>query len=105
MKHQWTELILQGRMTDDLKYLSNMVKKDVLRTDRHLPFYSGDSNTNVTILYNVLITYALNHPMVGYCQARNTFLISTCCQTTGTNRCPFFESIELLLNLNLTHLE
>ena len=60
-------------MTDDLKYLINMVKKDVLRTDRHLPFYSGDGNTNVNIMYNVLTTYALNHPMVGYCQVRNTF--------------------------------
>jgi len=74
LKHQWIELVLQGRMTDDLKYLSNMVKKDVLRTDRHLPFYSGDGNTNVNILYNVLTTYALNHPIVGYCQGMSDLL-------------------------------
>ena len=74
MKHKWTELVLQGRMTDDLKYVSNMIKKDVLRTDRHLSFYSGDNNTNVNILYNVLTTYALNHPTVGYCQGMSDLL-------------------------------
>ena len=74
MKHKWTELVLQGRMTDDLKSVSNMIKKDVLRTDRHLSFYSGDSNTNVNILYNVLTTYALNHPTVGYCQGMSDLL-------------------------------
>ena len=74
LKHQWIELVLQGRMTDDLKYLTNMVKKDVLRTDRHLPFYSGDGNSNVNILYNILTTYALNHPIVGYCQACIAFI-------------------------------
>jgi len=35
-----------------------MVKKDVLRTDRHYPFYSGDDNPNVNQLFNVLTTYS-----------------------------------------------
>ena len=75
LKQQWIELVLQGRMTDDLKYLINMVKKDVLRTDRHIPFYAGDGNSNVNILYNILTTYALNHPIVGYCQACIAFFL------------------------------
>ena len=38
-------------------YFSDMVRKDVLRTDRHYPFYSGDDNPNVNQLFNVLTTY------------------------------------------------
>jgi hypothetical protein len=70
MKQLWSDLVLQGRMTDDLKYVTNMVKKDVLRTDRHLSYFSGEGNANVNLLYNVLTTYALNHPSVGYCQVK-----------------------------------
>lgn len=73
LKQTWMGLILQGRVTDDLKYITNMVKKDVLRTDRHLAFYSGEGNPNVTVLYNILTTFALNHPTVGYCQVRRHF--------------------------------
>ena len=47
-----------------------MVKKDVLRTDRHVNFFSGEGNPNVNLLYNILTTFALNHPTVGYCQVR-----------------------------------
>ena len=72
LKQTWMSLILQGRVTDDLKYITNMVKKDVLRTDRHLAFYSGEGNANVTVLYNILTTFALNHPTVGYCQVGNS---------------------------------
>jgi hypothetical protein len=74
MKQIWLELVLQGRMTDDLKYVTNMVKKDVLRTDRHLSFFSGEGNNNVNLLYNILTTYALNHPSVGYCQGMSDLL-------------------------------
>lgn len=46
-----------------------MVRKDVLRTDRLHPFYAGsDDNQNIASLFNVLTTYALNHPAVSYCQ-------------------------------------
>lgn len=74
LKQTWMGLILQGRVTDDLKYITNMVKKDVLRTDRHLAFYSGEGNANVTVLYNILTTFALNHPTVGYCQVGNIIM-------------------------------
>lgn len=47
-----------------------MVRKDVLRTDRQYKFYAGDGNSNVTSLFNILTTFALNHPSVSYCQVR-----------------------------------
>ena len=70
LKQSWMDLVVQGRVTDDLKYITNMVKKDVLRTDRQLGYFSGEGNSNITILYNILTTFALNHPSVGYCQVR-----------------------------------
>ncbi len=68
LKKTWVDMVLHGKVTDDLKCVTHMVKKDVLRTDRHHPFYSGEGNANVTLLYNILTTYALHHPSVGYCQ-------------------------------------
>ncbi|XP_023339520.1 TBC1 domain family member 25 isoform X3 [Eurytemora carolleeae] len=68
LKSDWMDLVLQGRITDDVKTVINMVRKDVLRTDRQHPFYAGEGNHNVTSLFNILTTYALNHPSVSYCQ-------------------------------------
>ncbi|XP_076031543.1 TBC1 domain family member 25 isoform X2 [Oratosquilla oratoria] len=57
------------KLSEEVRYITNMVRKDVLRTDRHHPLFSGpDDNENVKALYNILTTYALNHPSVGYCQ-------------------------------------
>ncbi|XP_070558659.1 TBC1 domain family member 25-like isoform X2 [Ptychodera flava] len=54
---------------EEVKYIMNMVHKDVLRTDRMHKFYAGgDENLNVKKLYNILCTYALSHPDVSYCQ-------------------------------------
>jgi hypothetical protein len=71
MKAQYLVVVLfcaQGRITDDVKTVMNMVRKDVLRTDRQHGFYAGEGNHNVTSLFNILTTYALNHPSVSYCQ-------------------------------------
>jgi len=68
LKRNWMDLVLQGRITDDVKTVMNMVRKDVLRTDRQIPFYAGEGNANVTTLFNILTTYALNHPSDSYCQ-------------------------------------
>ena len=54
---------------EDFKTIMNMVRKDVLRTDRKEKFYAGgDENPNVNKLFNVLATYSLAHPDVSYCQ-------------------------------------
>ena len=68
LKSDWMTLVLQGRVSDDVKTVMNMVRKDVLRTDRGHPFFAGEGNPNVTTLFNILTTFALNHPTVSYCQ-------------------------------------
>lgn len=45
------------QVSEEVKYVTNMVRKDVLRTDRHHPYFSGpDDNSNVQSLYNILTT-------------------------------------------------
>ena len=76
LKNNWMQVIANGKVTDEIKMVTNMVRKDVLRTDRQHKFYSGENNENVTILYNILTTFALHHPSVGYCQVSNIFFYS-----------------------------
>ncbi|UYV77395.1 TBC1D25 [Cordylochernes scorpioides] len=45
-----------------------MVRKDVLRTDRQHSFFAGEDNANVQALHRLLSTYAVHHPQLGYCQ-------------------------------------
>lgn len=69
LREVWREAIKQEPITGELAYVTSMVRKDVLRTDRLHPFYAGnDENQNIASLFNILTTYALNHPAVSYCQ-------------------------------------
>ncbi|XP_066582685.1 TBC1 domain family member 25 [Prorops nasuta] len=69
LRERWKTLIQKGQNVGDLGYVTSMVRKDVLRTDRHHKFYGGsDDNQNTASLFNILTTYALNHPSVSYCQ-------------------------------------
>lgn len=69
LKKIWKNAVAQGLVQGELAYTTGMVKKDVLRTDRHHEFYAGnDDNENIAALFNILTTYALNHPKVSYCQ-------------------------------------
>lgn len=69
LRDVWREAIQQEPVTGELAYVTGMVKKDVLRTDRLHSFYAGnDENQNIASLFNILTTYALNHPAVSYCQ-------------------------------------
>lgn len=66
---------LNSKFDSEVIQLCNMVRKDAYRTDRQHPFYANrkteeideDDNPNVTALFNILITYALNHKNQ-YCQ-------------------------------------
>lgn len=59
----------KGGPGSELLAVTNMVRKDVLRTDRTHPFFAGgDDNANVVALFNLLTTFALNHPSLSYCQ-------------------------------------
>ncbi|KAL6438975.1 hypothetical protein ACFW04_003776 [Cataglyphis niger] len=69
LRERWRVLVQKGQNIGDLGYVTSMVRKDVLRTDRHHKFYGGsDDNQNTASLFNILTTYALNHPSVSYCQ-------------------------------------
>uniref|UniRef100_A0AAG5CWW4 Rab-GAP TBC domain-containing protein n=1 Tax=Anopheles atroparvus TaxID=41427 RepID=A0AAG5CWW4_ANOAO len=69
LRDVWRSTMQRGNIAGELAYVTSMVRKDVLRTDRLHPFYAGsDDNQNIAALFNVLTTYALNHPAVSYCQ-------------------------------------
>lgn len=70
LREVWRTAIKNGCSNAELAYVTGMVRKDVLRTDRLHPFYAGDDddNQNIASLFNILTTYALNHPAVSYCQ-------------------------------------
>ncbi|XP_064486926.1 TBC1 domain family member 25-like isoform X2 [Ornithodoros turicata] len=69
LRSAWKDLTDRNQVSDEMRFVTNMVRKDVLRTDRTHKFYAGaDDNQNVVSLFNVLTTYALNHPAVSYCQ-------------------------------------
>ena len=40
----------------------------MVRTDRCHPYYSGENNSNITVLKDVLLNYAVAHPNLGYTQ-------------------------------------
>lgn len=45
------------KMKEELSFVTSMVKKDVLRTDRQHYFYAGkDDNQNIVSLFNILTT-------------------------------------------------
>lgn len=69
LRDTWRTAVQRGSVAGELAYVTSMVRKDVLRTDRLHPFYAGsDDNQNIAALFNILTTYALNHPAVSYCQ-------------------------------------
>lgn len=62
LRDTWKKAIAQGSVDGELAYTTGMVRKDVLRTDRHHPFYAGsDDNQNIASLFNILTTYVSNH--------------------------------------------
>lgn len=69
LRSAWQDTMARGALTEEMQFVTNMVRKDVLRTDRTHRFYAGaDDNANVVSLFNVLTTFALNHPSLSYCQ-------------------------------------
>jgi hypothetical protein len=64
-----TAAVCRATAYERIVCVTNMVRKDVLRTDRTLDFFAGsDDNPNTTALFSLLTTFSLNHPSVGYCQ-------------------------------------
>ncbi|XP_066922082.1 TBC1 domain family member 25-like [Clytia hemisphaerica] len=53
----------------EIKGLTHMIQKDVLRTDRTHPFFNvKEDHPNLVSLFNILITFAFNNPDISYCQ-------------------------------------
>ena len=76
LRDEWKERFAGGSTTEEVKYVASMVKKDVLRTDRsHRLYAGGDDNKNVLSLFHILVTYALTHPDVSYCQVSQFFFM------------------------------
>ncbi|PIK61193.1 putative TBC1 domain family member 17 [Apostichopus japonicus] len=57
-----------------LKKTLRIIDKDVPRTDRDLPFFSGKNNQNLEKLRDILVTFAVFHPDVTYAQGMNDIL-------------------------------
>lgn len=57
LREMWKKAITLDALNGELAYTTGMVRKDVLRTDRHHPFYAGsDDNQNIASLFNILTT-------------------------------------------------
>ena len=69
LRDQWRKLQTTHQLSEEVKHVLSLVKKDVLRTDRtHKHYAGGDESKNLVALYNLLVTFALTHPEVSYCQ-------------------------------------
>jgi len=69
LKDVWKTNLKQGTVSEELKFVTSMVRKDVIRTDRTNSFFKGrEDNKNIESLFDILCTYSMNHPEVSYCQ-------------------------------------
>ncbi|CAM6103717.1 unnamed protein product [Calypogeia fissa] len=75
LKAQWqTVSEEQAKRFAKYRERKHRVEKDVVRTDRSLPFYEGDDNVNVTLLGDILVTYSFYNFDLGYCQGMSDLL-------------------------------
>ena len=51
--------------------LVRQIKNDVVRTDRETDFFHSDESPHLDMLFNVLVTFALNSPEISYVQGLN----------------------------------
>ncbi|CDW53579.1 RabGAP-TBC domain containing protein [Trichuris trichiura] len=70
LRNAWCIHLRSRVVSEQVCWIINSIRRDVIRTDRMHPFYAGDEehNANLVSLFNVLATYALYHPEEGYCQ-------------------------------------
>uniref|UniRef100_A0A915IGJ3 Rab-GAP TBC domain-containing protein n=1 Tax=Romanomermis culicivorax TaxID=13658 RepID=A0A915IGJ3_ROMCU len=55
-------------------YVETTVAKDVVRTDRKNPFFTGENNPNLEKMRNILLNYAAFCPQIGYVQGMSDLL-------------------------------
>lgn len=75
IKNQWQSISPeQAKRFTKFKERKGLIERDVVRTDRSLPFYEGDENPNVHLLRNILLTYSFYNFDLGYCQGMSDLL-------------------------------
>ncbi|BHF60228.1 hypothetical protein SprV_0100319100 [Sparganum proliferum] len=69
MKEAWKQAYKEGRLTQAQIQDISLASVDVVRTDRNHPFYSmGSDSSKIRQLFDILATYAIYHPSIGYHQ-------------------------------------
>ncbi|KAL2338404.1 hypothetical protein Fmac_012850 [Flemingia macrophylla] len=75
IKNQWQSISSsQAKRFTKFRERKGLIEKDVVRTDRSLPFYEGDDNQNVYVLRDILLTYSFYNFDLGYCQGMSDLL-------------------------------
>ncbi|XP_069047925.1 TBC1 domain family member 17 [Lepisosteus oculatus] len=75
MKVQWKSISEEQEMRNSLlRGYRNLIERDVNRTDRNNPFFSGSENPGLTLLHDVLMTYCMYNFDLGYVQGMSDLL-------------------------------
>ncbi|MCD9638256.1 hypothetical protein HAX54_022108 [Datura stramonium] len=75
IKNQWKSITKeQAKRFTKFRERKALIEKDVVRTDRSIPFYDGDDNSNVKCLRDILLTYSFYNFDLGYCQGMSDLL-------------------------------
>ncbi|XP_062220086.1 uncharacterized protein LOC133919648 [Phragmites australis] len=75
IKSQWKSIsVIQAKRFTKFRERKGLIDKDVVRTDRSIPYYEGDDNRNVVVLRDILLTYSFYNFDLGYCQGMSDFL-------------------------------
>ncbi|KAL6633680.1 hypothetical protein ACP70R_026351 [Stipagrostis hirtigluma subsp. patula] len=75
IKSQWKSIsATQAKRFTKFRERKGLIDKDVVRTDRSVPYYEGDDNRNIVVLRDILLTYSFYNFDLGYCQGMSDFL-------------------------------
>ncbi|PKA48873.1 hypothetical protein AXF42_Ash016389 [Apostasia shenzhenica] len=75
IKSQWKSISeVQAKRFTKFRERRGLIEKDVVRTDRSIPYYEGDDNLHVTALHDILLTYSFYNFDLGYCQGMSDLL-------------------------------
>jgi hypothetical protein len=75
MKQQWSTMSEeQEENFAGFRERKSQIEKDIVRTDRTQEFYEGDSNDNIQLLHDILMTYTMYNFDFGYIQGMSDML-------------------------------
>ncbi|XP_067010162.2 TBC1 domain family member 15 isoform X2 [Anabrus simplex] len=84
MKLQWRTISpAQEERFADFRDRKSLIEKDVNRTDRTIPFFAGENNPNLQLLYDILMTYVMYNFDLGYVQGMSDLLSPILCLMTN----------------------